>query len=92
VPVPLDGGAVVGCGVAVDEDHVVAFAEPTFLILEDCVGDADEVAAADGLHEDVVVFAVEVFEVVDALVPVDLPVVDDAFAGGGLTVLGVEAA
>ena len=52
---------MVGCAVAVDEDHVVAFAEPAVGVLQDAVGDADEMAAAGGFEEDVVAFAIQIF-------------------------------
>ena len=61
VVVVLCTGAVDGgLSVAVDEEHVVAFAEPAIGVLEDALGDADEVAAAGGFKEDIVVGAVEI--------------------------------
>src|ERR1700743_1721457 len=55
VVVVLRAGAVDGGRrVAVDEDHVIAFAEPLILILQNGVRDADEVAFAGGFEEDVV--------------------------------------
>ena len=83
----VDGGQ----GVPVDEDHVVALAEPAVLGLEDGVGDTDEVTAAGGFEVDVVACAGEIFAVSDGGVPVVLPVVDFADVGGSLAVLGVEA-
>jgi hypothetical protein len=82
----VDGGS----GFAVDEEHIVAFAEPHVLILQYGHGDAYEVAFAGGFHPDVVVFAVEVFLVVDGESCRCLPVVGPALVGGGLAILRVE--
>ena len=93
VEVVLGAGAVDGGhGVAVDEDHVVAFAEPEVLVLLDGVGDADEVAAAGGFEKDVIALAVQILLAVDVVAVFVAPVVGPALAGSGLAVLRVEAA
>src|SRR5580658_862784 len=82
VVVVLSAGAVYGGQrVAVNEDHIVAFAEPAVLILHDGVRDADEVALSGSFEKHVIVFAAEIFSVTHY-----------ALAGSGLAILRMEAA
>src|SRR6266436_2993614 len=82
----VDGGA----GFAVDEKHVVAFAPPIILILEDGHGDANEVSLAAGFEPDVIVFTGKIGAVVDFGIAVGGPVVGPAVCGCGLAILRVE--
>src|SRR6202040_1416386 len=76
--------------IVVDEKHIVAFAPPEILILKDGHGDTNIVALAGGFHPDVVVFAVEIFYVVDSRVAVVGPLVRPAMIGLRLAKLRVE--
>src|SRR5207249_640291 len=59
---------------AVDEEHVVAFAPPEVLVLENRHRDADEVAPPGCFHPHVVVFSAKVRLLVDACVSIPLPI------------------
>src|SRR5579871_131022 len=60
VVVVLSAGSVDGgLSIAIDEEHVIALAEPAVGVLQDTLRDANEVTAAGGFEEDVVVVAVE---------------------------------
>jgi hypothetical protein len=56
--------------IAVDKEHVVAFAPPAVLVFENGHGDANEVSLAGGLHPDIVVPAVEIFYIVDSRIAI----------------------
>ena len=84
----VDGGQLV----AIDEDHVVALAEPPVLVLLDGMRDTHKMTAPRRFHEDIIVRAIEVLLVAHRIVPVVLPVVGPALAGGGLAILRVKAA
>ena len=66
---------------AVDEKHVVAFAPPTVLILQHRHGHTDKLAAALGLHPNVIPFAVQVLLVFDKGISVRFPFVGPAKIG-----------
>ena len=78
------------CRLTVDEEHVVSLAPPEVLILQDRHRDAGEMAAAGGLHPDVVVFTLQVLSAVDRRLAVRLPVAGPSFRRRGLPVLRVE--
>ena len=62
VIVVLGTGSIDGrSAVAVDEDHVVALAEPSIGVLLDAVGHSDKMAFSGGFEEDVVAFAIQIF-------------------------------
>src|SRR6185437_3357168 len=75
---------------AVDEEHVIAFAEPEILVLQHGHGAADEVAFAGGVHPDVIVLAVGVLDVVHSWIAFAFPVVGGAVIGLGLAELRVK--
>ena len=79
-----------GWGITVDLKHVVAFAPPAVLILQDGESDADELAVAFGFEPFIVVFAVEVAVVVDDGVAVFVPVSGPSLVRLRLTILCVE--
>src|ERR1700678_3476307 len=91
VVVVLGAGAVDGGQfVAVDEDHVVAFAEPAVLVLQYGLGDADKMAAARRFHEDIIACAIEILLVANRVVAVGLPVVCPSLVRSSLAILRVE--
>ena len=77
-------------GIAVDEKHIVTFTPPEILVLKDGHGDADIVALAGGFHPDVVVFAVQIFYILDSWIAVARPLIRPAMIGLGLAELRVE--
>src|SRR5258708_9531837 len=66
---------------AVNKEHVVAFAPPSVLVLQDRHAYADKVPAPLGLHPDVVVLAVHILSVFHNLVAVGLPLTCPATIG-----------
>ena len=82
---------MVGMRVAVDEDHVVAFAKPAVLVLLDSMGHAQEMAAALGFEEDVIPCPVQILFAVHQRVAVASPVAGPSLARRGLAILRVKA-
>src|SRR5580700_1838223 len=76
--------------IAIDEKHIVTFAPPEILVLKDGHGDANIVTPAARFHPDVVVFAVQVFYVVDSWIAVVRPLVGPAAIGLRLAKLRVK--
>src|SRR5712664_1573858 len=67
---PGNGGA----RFTVDEKHVVAFAPPAVLILQDGHGDPDEMPATSGVQPEVIFLAVKVRFPVNLGIAIALPV------------------
>src|SRR5260370_7824266 len=61
-------------GFPVNEKHVVAFAPPSILILEDGHRNSHEMSAACGVHPDVIFLAVKVGLTVNSRITIALPV------------------
>src|SRR5262249_52650854 len=70
--------------------HVVAFAPPAILVLQDGHRDTGEMAAACGFEPDVVILAIEIFAIVHLGISVGGPIGGPAFRGCLLAVLGME--
>src|SRR5437660_6708301 len=75
---------------AIDEKHVVAFAPPEILILQDGHRDPCKLSAPASFHPDIVVFATEVGAVIHFRVAILLPVVDPTLCGRGLAILSMK--
>ncbi len=87
-PGAVDGGQLV----AIDEDHIVALAEPLALVQFNGVGDAHKMSLALGFEEDVIPFPIQIFAVADRRLVLVVPVIGPALAGRGLAVLRVKTA
>src|SRR6266436_56409 len=83
---PRNGGA----RFTVDEKHVVAFAPPAVLILQDRHSDPDEMPATRGVQPEVIFLAVEVRFPVDLGITIVLPIGSPAVVGLGLAELRVK--
>src|SRR6266851_9380707 len=77
-------------GFTVHEKHVVAFAPPAILILQDGHGDSNEMSAACGVHPDVILLAVEVRLTFNFGIAIAFPVRSPAVVGLGLAELRVK--
>src|SRR5271157_3880635 len=82
----VDGGE----SFAVNEEHVIAFAPPTILVLQDGHGHADEMALALGFQPDVIPFSVEILLSIHERVAIGLPLVRPTRGRIGLAVLRME--
>src|SRR5439155_22017928 len=74
----------------VHEKHVVAFAPPAVLILQNGHGDTEKVTTACGFHPDVIALAIQVFLLFDEPVGIHLPLIGPTGVGLGLPKLRVE--
>src|ERR1700674_1036494 len=83
---PGNGGA----RFTVDEKHVIAFAPPAVLILQDRHGHPDELPATPGVQPEVIFLAVEVRFPVDLGITIVLPVGSPAVVGLSLAELRVK--
>src|SRR6266436_3108980 len=77
-------------GFTINEKHVVPFAPPAILILQDGHGDSDEMSAACGVQPDVVFLAVEVRLTFNFGIAIAFPVGGPAVIGLGLAELRVK--
>ena len=77
--------------ISVDEDHVIAFAKPTILVLQNGLCYADEMPSPRGFEEYVIVLPIRVLSFVNAGTTVIDPVVGPTLTRRSLPVLGVKA-